>query len=209
MEGVSTVLHFATGLRRKDATHARNLMDAASRAHVEHLVLISIVGIEHIPLGYYRDKVAIEQLVAGSELPNTINDVRGWRMTTVDGDNSAVGDEFSYRVPGIHFCRLRVMELVPGEKVVWRVVDDHMTFIDDQTEWKGAEIRFELSEKDGATELRFTHDGLLPSYECFDVCRDAWTFYVGDSLRSLSATGKGKPSDPDTLSLGEEAARAG
>ena len=138
---------------------------------------------------------------------DAINDVRGWWMTTVDGDNRSVGDEFSYRVPDVHYCKMRVTELVPGEKVVWQVVDNHMGFIDDQSEWMGTEIRFELSAKDGATELRFTHDGLVPSYECFDICRNAWTFYVGDSLRSLAATGEGRPSDPATLGLGDEAAR--
>ena len=140
---------------------------------------------------------------------DAITDVRSWWMTKVDGDTRAVGDEFSYRVPGVHFCRMRVTELVSGERVVWQVIDNHMTFIEDQSEWKGTEIRFELSAKDGGTELRFTHDGLVPSYECFDVCRNAWTFYVGDSLRSLAATGEGKPSDPETLSLGAEAAPVG
>jgi hypothetical protein len=138
-----------------------------------------------------------------------INDVRGWWMTKVDGDNGAVGDEFSYHVPGIHFCKMRVTELVPAQKVVWQVVDNHMGFIEDQSEWKGTEIRFELFRKDGATELRFVHDGLVPSYECFDICRNAWTFYVGSSLRSLAATVEGQPSDPETLSLGDEAARVG
>jgi uncharacterized protein YndB with AHSA1/START domain len=140
---------------------------------------------------------------------DAINDVRSWWMTKVEGDNRAVGNEFSYRVPGVHFCTMRVTELRPGERVVWQVVDNHMSFIDDQSEWLGTEIRFELSEKDGATELRFTHDGLVPSYECFDICRNAWTFYVGESLRSLAATGEGEPSDPDMLSLGDEAARIG
>jgi len=72
VDGVSTVVHLATGLRRKDPQIARTLIDAARRAGVGHLVLISIVGIEHIPLGYYRDKVAIEQLVEESRLPHTI-----------------------------------------------------------------------------------------------------------------------------------------
>ena len=144
-----------------------------------------------------------------AEVFAAINDVRSWWMTKVDGDNGAVGDEFSYRVPGVHYCKMRVTELVPDDKVVWQVVDNHMGFIDDQREWKGTEIRFQLSEKDGATELRFTHDGLVPSYECFDVCQNAWTFYVGSSLRRLAATGVGEPSDPDTLSLGAEAARVG
>ena len=144
-----------------------------------------------------------------AEVFAAINDVRSWWMTKVDGDNRAVGDEFSYRVPDVHFCKMRVTELVPGEKVVWTVVDNHMTFISDQSEWLGTEIRFELSEKDGGTELRFTHDGLVPTYECFDICQNAWTFYVGDSLRRLAATGVGEPSDPDQLSLGEEAERVG
>jgi uncharacterized protein YndB with AHSA1/START domain len=140
---------------------------------------------------------------------DAVLDVPGWWMTRIDGDNSAMGDQFSFRVPDVHSCTMRVTELVPGRRVVWQVVANHMTFIDDQSEWLGTEIRFELSPKDGGTELRFTHDGLVPTYECFDICRNAWTFYVGQSLRSLAATGKGEPSDPDTLTLGAEAARVG
>jgi uncharacterized protein YndB with AHSA1/START domain len=142
---------------------------------------------------------------APDQVFDAINDVRGWWMTKVEGSNRTVGDEFSYRVPGVHFCRMRVTELVPGEKVVWTVVENHMGFIEDQREWVGTEIRFELTGQDGATEVSFTHDGLVPSYECFDICENAWTFYIQDSLRSLAATGEGKPSDPDTLSLGDEA----
>ncbi|NEK60027.1 NAD(P)H-binding protein [Geodermatophilus sabuli] len=70
--GASVVVHLATGLRRKDAVIARTLLDAARAARVEHLVLMSIVGIDDIPLGYYRDKVEIEGLVAASGVPNTI-----------------------------------------------------------------------------------------------------------------------------------------
>ena len=140
---------------------------------------------------------------------DAVTDVRSWWMTTIDGGTRAVGDEFSFRVPGVHSCTMRVTELVPGEKVVWQVIDNHMSFIQDQSEWRGTEIRFELTAEDGRTELRFTHDGLVPAYECFEICRNAWTFYVGDSLRSLAATGEGKPSDPDTLTLEAEAARLG
>jgi uncharacterized protein YndB with AHSA1/START domain len=155
----------------------------------------------------YTTSFTVERTPA--EVFDAINDVRSWWMTTVAGDNKAVGDEFSYRVPGVHFCKMRVTELVPGETVVWTVVDNHMGFISDQSEWIGTEIRFELKELDGGTELRFTHDGLVPAYECFDICQNAWTFYVGQSLRDLAATGVGEPSDPDTLTLGEEAARVG
>lgn len=68
----STVLHLATGLRRKDVVLARTLLDAARAAEVAHLVVVSIVGIDDIPLGYYRDKVDIERLVSASGVPHTI-----------------------------------------------------------------------------------------------------------------------------------------
>ena len=55
-----------------------------------------------------------------------------------------------------------------------------------------------LGPEDGATDVRFTHVGLVPDYECFDICSNAWGMYVGDSLRSLITTGEGKPSsNPD------------
>jgi hypothetical protein len=101
-------------------------------------------------------------------------------------------------VPGVHYARIRVAELLPGKRVVWQVLDNWMSFIDDQSEWKGTQIRFDLSAVDGGTEVRFTHVGLVRSDECFEVCRDAWGVYVNDSLRNLIATGVGKPStNPD------------
>ncbi len=52
---------------------------------------------------------------------------------------------------------------------------------------------FEVSKKSKGTEIRFTHLGLVPEYECFDICSDAWTSYIGGSLRSLIVKGKGQP----------------
>jgi uncharacterized protein YbjT (DUF2867 family) len=68
--GADAVLHLATG--RKDVALARTLIDAAREGGIAHLVLISIVGIDEIPLGYYRGKLEIERLVTGSKLPHTI-----------------------------------------------------------------------------------------------------------------------------------------
>jgi uncharacterized protein YbjT (DUF2867 family) len=73
LAGADTVLHLATGPRGKgdvEATHT--LLAAAAAARVRHLILISIVGIDEVPLGYYRDKVVIERLVQESGLPYTV-----------------------------------------------------------------------------------------------------------------------------------------
>jgi uncharacterized protein YbjT (DUF2867 family) len=71
--GADTVLHLATGPGgRGDVEATRRLLDAATAAGVRHLVLISIVGIDDIPLGYYEDKLAIERLVRESGLPYSL-----------------------------------------------------------------------------------------------------------------------------------------
>ena len=68
---VDVVVHCATN-RRKDAPATRNLLDAAKAQGVEHVVFISIVGVDDIPYFYYRDKVECERLVAESGIPFTI-----------------------------------------------------------------------------------------------------------------------------------------
>jgi hypothetical protein len=86
---------------------------------------------------------------------------------------------------------------VPGKKVVWHVVDSHINFVKDRTEWNGTDIVFEINRKQGKTELLFTHAGLVPAFECYGGCSDAWGFYINDSLRSLITTGKGQPNQTE------------
>ena len=38
----------------------------------------------------------------------------------------------------------------------------------------GNKIGFEISENNGKTTVKFTHDGLVPEEECYNVCTDAW-----------------------------------
>lgn len=71
VQGASTILHLATGPRR-DADATRTLVEAARRHGSPHLVYVSIVGIDRIPLAYYREKLAVETVLAGSGVPWTI-----------------------------------------------------------------------------------------------------------------------------------------
>lgn len=70
LAGVNTVLHLATG--RNDVGASRTLVAEARQAGIRHLVFMSIVGVDAIPLGYYRQKLAIEELVSDSGIPHTI-----------------------------------------------------------------------------------------------------------------------------------------
>jgi hypothetical protein len=86
---------------------------------------------------------------------------------------------------------MKLIEVVPDKKVVWHVLDNYFKFTKDKSEWKDTKIIFEISRQDNKTQIRFTHQGLVPDYECFEICRDAWTNYIQNSLRSLITTGIG------------------
>ncbi len=141
------------------------------------------------------------------EVFDAINDVSSWWNEDLTGETNRVGAEFVHEVAGIHRARMQVTELTPGRTIVWRVLENWMSFIDDQREWVGTEIRFDLTDTDGGTEIRFTHVGLVPNYECFDVCDVAWSFYIQQSLRSHITDGTGQPNaSPGERNHREEAA---
>ncbi len=88
---------------------------------------------------------------------------------------------------------MKLIKVIPDQKVVWLVLDNYFKFTQNKSEWKDTKIIFDISANDNKTEVRFTHLGLVPEYECFEICRDAWTNYIQNSLRSLITTGKGQP----------------
>jgi uncharacterized protein YndB with AHSA1/START domain len=130
---------------------------------------------------------------------------REWWSRGIDGRTDVVGAEFTYRYEDAHLCKIRVTELVPGERVAWLVVDNYFNFTEDKSEWKGTQISFDLAAEAAEadkTEIRFTHRGLVPDYECYDMCSNSWDFYLRTSLRALIRTGRGVPNlREDRLSL--------
>lgn len=124
---------------------------------------------------------------------NAVTNVRGWWSEEVEGGTSKTNDVFDYHFEDVHRCKMKLTEVVPGKKVVWQVLDNYFKFTKDNHEWAGNTIIFEISQKDDQTQLRFTQVGLVPQYECFEVCCNAWTNYIQNSLRSLITLGKGKP----------------
>jgi hypothetical protein len=119
-----------------------------------------------------------------------INDVRSWwsGKPGVEGSTEKLGDEFTYRYEPHHVSRQKIVELIPGKKVVWRVVGGSINFVKDKTEWNRTTISFDIAKKGKQTEIRFTHAGLTPDIECFDGCSDAWSSYIKGALRDLIAS---------------------
>jgi uncharacterized protein YndB with AHSA1/START domain len=128
-----------------------------------------------------------------TEVFAAILNTRSWWNSTIDGPTAHSGDEFGFEVEGLHRTRIRITDLTPNQRVEWLVLDNEFGFTSNQSEWMGDRIVFELQPIDAGTKVTFTQHGLTTAQECYDVCSNAWTFFIGDSLRLLAEHGQGKP----------------
>ncbi len=124
-----------------------------------------------------------------------VTNPRAWWGEGIAGDTAELGGEFVYRHGSIHLSKQKITELVPNKKVVWRITQSELNFVSHKSEWNGTEVIFEIARKGENTQLKVTHSGLVPQFECFEACSGGWSFYLNESLKSLIETGKGEP-DP-------------
>ena len=128
------------------------------------------------------------------EVFNAINHVRGWWSGEIEGATNISGSEFTYAVPGVHFSKQRITELIPNKKIVWKVVEADLSFVQNKNEWTGTHISFDIIRKENSTEVRFTHSGLAPANECYKDCSNAWSLLINANLKNLIASGEDQPS---------------
>jgi hypothetical protein len=153
---------------------------------------------------YLTASMSVSQTPA--EVFAAITNVRGWWNENIIGDTAALRDEFVFTDDsayagetaraneGIRFARFQLTEVVPGQRVVWHVVDAYLAFIDDHDEWTGTNVVFEITADAQGTTLHFTHEGLTAEESaCFEACSRGWTFYITRSLPQLITTGAGQP----------------
>ena len=134
---------------------------------------------------------------APDQVFEAITDPRKWWSEDIEGDTDRLDAVFYYHFKDIHRGTFQITELVPGRRVVWHVLQNYFNFVGDSTEWTGTDVVFEVAERDGATELVFTHVGLKPADECYSVCFDSWNFYLQTSLHGLITEGAGQPNQQE------------
>jgi len=126
------------------------------------------------------------------EVFKAINNVRGWWSGQIEGETDKPGAEFTYRYKDVHRSKQKVKELIPGKRVVWQVLDSSLSFRK-ENEWTGTDIVFDIAQKDGKSEVRFTHVGLVPAFQCYGDCSGAWGVLINENLRKLINTGEAQP----------------
>jgi uncharacterized protein YndB with AHSA1/START domain len=132
--------------------------------------------------------------------------LRGWWTQDCDAE-TGVGGSIRFGFGSNATKAVRIEQLVPGREVLWlcTMAQIHVGGLKRKDEWVGTQIAFHLSEEgQGQTRLHFEHVGLVPEFECYDLCNQGWQFFM-DSLQQYIATGRGTPFVPDAASCHGEA----
>jgi uncharacterized protein YndB with AHSA1/START domain len=111
-----------------------------------------------------------------------------WWTNDTQGE-SKVGGVLQFRFKAGGFD-MKVLELEPGKRVLWQVVDG-------PKEWIGTKVAFDLKQDDGYTVVLFKRQGWKEPVEFMHHCSTKWAVFLL-SLKSLVETGKGAPDPNDT-----------
>ena len=101
----------------------------------------------------------------------TRDGLAGWWTTDVDGE-SQVGAELTFRFGGPdRVTVMEVVELTPGERVVWRCVGG-------PAEWLDTTVTFDLQAQGDETVVLFTQAGWREPVEFMHHCSSKWGSYL-------------------------------
>jgi uncharacterized protein YndB with AHSA1/START domain len=122
----------------------------------------------------------------------TLDGLSGWWTERTTG-KTGIGDVIDFRFDRdgaeLGFFDMSVLELVPGKRVLWEVVDG-------PPEWIGTKIHWDLRQEGDYTVIMFKHEGWREPVEFMHHCSTKWASFLL-SLKQLLETGKGAPAPHD------------
>jgi uncharacterized protein YndB with AHSA1/START domain len=118
----------------------------------------------------------------------SVEGLAGWWTDDTTG-SSEVGGTLEFRFPPVGGFDMEVLELVPDERVRWRVVDG-------PTEWIGTTIDWRLRQDGDWTIVLFAHEGWREPVEFMHHCSTKWGGFLM-SLKALVEDGTGSPAPRD------------
>ena len=60
---------------------------------------------------------------------------RAWWSEEIEGNTGNLGETFFYHYKDVHLCKIKLIEEIPGKKLVYLVTDNEFNFTKDKTEW--------------------------------------------------------------------------
>ena len=113
------------------------------------------------------------------------NELSQW-WGDMDKPANKIGDVFTVSW-GEPWYKFKVIKYEPYKKLSWECIDSNQIIGDlkgVQKEWVGTKLHWKIKQNDlGKSQLNFTHEGLVPEFICYDVCSNAWSDFIGISLK--------------------------
>jgi uncharacterized protein YndB with AHSA1/START domain len=119
----------------------------------------------------------------------TVDGLAGWWTTSTKGNAGDIDGIVEFRFGERGGFDMKVLELEPAKRVLWKVVDG-------PDEWIGTKVSFELKRSGEFTAVLFKHEGWKQPVEFMHHCSTKWAMFLM-SLKSLAETGKGDPHPHD------------
>jgi len=120
-----------------------------------------------------------------------ILEVSKWWTKDIEGESTKLNDEFVIRHGDRHYSKHKLVEVVPGRKIVWLVNDSALNWIEkNKSEWTGTKLVFEIAAKGDRSVIHFTHEGLIPEKECYARCEQSWNTVIKEWLFNFITDGK-------------------
>ncbi|HET6990555.1 MAG TPA: SRPBCC domain-containing protein [Bacteroidia bacterium] len=120
----------------------------------------------------------------------TIDVAKWWGGKDFSGRCINLNDEFIINHPGAHYSKQKLVEVIPGKKLVWLVTESNLGWLKNQEEWTNTKMIFEISPKNYSYLLQFTHEGLTSEKESYVRCCEGWNMVIKDWLYTLIMYGK-------------------
>lgn len=136
----------------------------------------------------------IEVSKSPKEVFNCITNVPNWWSKDFSGSSYQLNDEFIIHHPDQHYSKQKLVEVIPGKKIVWLVTDSTLYWLqENQHEWTNTKMIFEISTAGDKTSLHFTHEGLIPEKRCYTICVKGWTMIITNWLFHFITYGTPSP----------------
>lgn len=113
-----------------------------------------------------------------------------WGGKDLEGSTRLLNGEFTIKHGDVHYSKQRMVEVVPGQRVVWLITESRLAWLENKHEWTDTRLVFEIAPKGDGTVLHFTHEGLVPELECYPTCSGGWELVIKDYLLNFIANGR-------------------
>ncbi|MEE9438028.1 MAG: SRPBCC domain-containing protein [Saprospiraceae bacterium] len=114
--------------------------------------------------------------------------------TVYSNKTKKTGDKLSVKFGENTFKTMKLTKVILNQVIHWKVEQANIDIkgLSRKNEWVGTTIKWEIEKNKNGSKINFTHQGLIPEFECYNACEGGWDYFL-NSLADFLNKGKGTP----------------